>query len=419
MSLVVRYTFDQSSDILAEYTGNSSLALSGTTTSLTSVTDATYGTVVSFNGGYAPLPAPKPPSSMEGDNPRTISVWTRRDDFTDFSWVFANSGTAKFWGKINNNSDEFEVSVSDTTITASSPSAYSVNTWAHTAVTFDGTTVSIYVNGVFNTSQAITTPLDPAGTGWFGIGGKFNTLNLFFGRMSDFRFYDDALDANAVSTLFSYGPNPIIPDLALAAYTHLIDINWLEVAGASTYYLKHIRDSGVEQDLTTTTSLTYTSTNLTPGSSYEIRVYTNLDQINHIYSETIVTSALDSTSVGNLMTRLGNDITLLTSDAVGQIDSLLGTVLTTGDIVKTSVGNTTFVKNTETITLPKVTKETILTSFDQSAGSGQTVSVVLPDASTSVFSYDEASNEVIFNGTDYAIGSSFVSGGFKVTPKDI
>ena len=47
------------------------------------------------------------------------------------------------------------------------------------------------------------------------------------------------------------------------------------------------------------------------------------------------------------------------------------------------------------------------------------VNVTLPDTSTVAVSYDETSNEIDAGSTTYAIGESFVSGGLKVTPKEI
>ena len=425
MPLVLNYKFDQSDPRLDSSGNDVALVevVDGPVSSPTqSVNDSTYGTVAEWfgNSGMS-LPAPKPPSTLLGDAPRSFSVWTRRDTNDSLEYVFWNSGdsSALFWGYFEANNNDFTVRTGQDTTTTTVANAFSPGTWAHIVTAFDGTTLTVYINGVLETTAAVS-PMDPTSTGWFAIGYPTNTTaGTYDGRMSDFRVYDDALDSSAVSQLFSDGPNPPVPDLVLTAYTHLIDIEWLVFTGASTYHLKYIKDSGTEQDLTTTAELSYTAMNPAPGYSYEIRVYTDLDLGTPVYTETTVTPIVDSTSVDNLMQRLDNNLTLLSSEAVGQIDTLLSTVLATGDTVITSVGITTFVQNNEIFTLPDVQKEALLTSFDQSSGAGQSVSVVLPDSSTTVVSYDEISNEVEVGGTSYAIGTSFISGGVKVTTEDI
>jgi len=63
-------------------------------------------------------------------------------------------------------------------------------------------------------------------------------------------------------------------------------------------------------------------------------------------------------------------------------------VLNTGDVVITSIGSTTFVADSETITLPEEPREVVFTPFDPASGSGQTVNVTLPDTSTVAVSYE-------------------------------
>lgn len=423
-TLVANYRFD-TIDPLVDSVGSYTLlaATSSGMTGIGHINDATYGTVANFSGLGGKILSSSSHAAVTGDSPRAFSFWVRRDLVSaSQEFVFHNGGiTVNFFhGYFSDNNDsEFTLRIGANYITATtSPPAFTAATWVHIAVSFDGTTGSIYVNGVFETSGSITNVMDPLHLATFSIGFKDNVADGFNGRMSDFKIYDDAIDANTVSQLSAGGPN-YVPEIVITAYTHLMDIEWLEVTGASTYHLSSSRDSNPEEGLTMTTGLSYVATNLVPGSSYEFRMYTDLDLISAVYTETSVTPTVDSTSVDNLMMRLGNDLTLLTVNAVEQVDSFLGTVLTTGDPVNTIVGITTFVKNAETVTLPHTPKEIVFTPFDQTSGSGQVVSIVLPDFSTAVISYDDNRNEVVYGDSNYAIGTSFISGGLKVTPKNI
>lgn len=174
-------------------------------------------------------------------------------------------------------------------------------------------------------------------------------------------------------------------------------------------------DSGSEQDLVTTTGLSHVFYNVVPGSSYELRLYTDLDTITPYFTETVVALIVDTTNTLSLLTRLENDVTLLSE----QVREVVFDVLATGEIIKTSIGLTTFVANSESVTLPESQKESVLSPFYQSSGPGQTVSIVLPDTSILSVSYDETSDEIDVGGTSYSTGDHFVAGGLKVTVKDI
>lgn len=423
MSLTLHYKFDQS-DVTIDSSGNSIVPTPFGT--VTSSTDATYGTVAYFDGSSG-FTISSPPSSLLGSSARTISTWGKRENITEFHYIHAGtSGNdfQRFWGRFQANDNTYDLRYANgndgvAKAIVTTPSApFGVDEWFHIVTTFDGTTVNVYVNGVLVETEVPLSTLNTVGN--FFIGHADGGSHSFRGQMSDFRTYDASLDATAVSQLFADGPNGAnVPTFNATPFTHLVDLDWGEISGATTYYLKFIKDGGNEESLATTTELAYVANNLVPDSSYEFRVYSDLDLVTAFYMETVSTPLVDSTSVASLLQRLGNNITLISSASFADIDSFLETTLTTGETVITGIGSTTFVKNSETLTLPDVPKTQVLTSFDQSSGSGQTVSILLPDTSTNVITYDESTDEISVGGTTYTIGTSFILGGQKVTPKDI
>lgn len=118
------------------------------------------------------------------------------------------------------------------------------------------------------------------------------------------------------------------------------------------------------------------------------------------------------------MVRIGSDLTLLNETALDHIDPLLNAVLRTGEVVNTPIGETIFVADAESLVISDV-NELVLTPFQNSDGSGQSVSIVLPDASTKTISYDETTNAVVSESTNFAVGTYFVVGGLKVNVKEI
>lgn len=419
MSLILHYKFDQSDPTIDSSGNASNLTNVG---SVVAATDPTYGTVAYFDGTQTSyLTLPTTPSAMRGSSPRTISYWLSRP-VLEQSMIYNNGDTAetRFGGYLFPNDTRYaHISGNGVTIIYDGVSgSFGLNTWYNFTVTYDGTTKILYVGGV-QVGTLTTTLATGSEELTIGRNNIFPTLP-FNGSISDFRVYDGALSAADVSQIFSDGPNGAnAVFLNVTPFTHLVDLDWNDISGATTYDLKFIKDGGNEESLATTTGLSYVANNLVPGSSYEFRVYSDIDLVTPFVTETVSTPVVDSTSVASLLTRLGNNLTLLSDTSLGDIDSLLETVLTTGETVITEVGSTTFVKNSETLTLPEAFKTQVLTSFDQASGAGQTVSILLPDTSTSVINYDESTDEVSVGGTSYPIGTSFILGGQKVTPKDI
>jgi len=85
--------------------------------------------------------------------------------------------------------------------------AFSLNTWAHVAVTYNDSSVTndpvFYVDGV---SQSVTEDLTPIGTATtnaqnFGVGDRAGSDRAFDGKMSDFAYWDTILSATDVEIL--------------------------------------------------------------------------------------------------------------------------------------------------------------------------------------------------------------------------
>jgi len=99
--------------------------------------------------------------------------------------------------------------------------------------------------------------------------------------------YDGDIGASNISQLFADGPNNAnVLALTLTPFTHLIDLDWNVISGASTYNVRYTVDAGAEQDLTVTTDLSHTFYNAVPGSSYEFRIFTDLDLVTPFFTET-------------------------------------------------------------------------------------------------------------------------------------
>ena len=80
---------------------------------------------------------------------------------------------------------------------ASGTSALALNTWTHLAVSYDGATIRLYVNGVQVGSRALTGPIAPS-TGALRIGGNAVWGEYFKGLIDEVRVYNRALSAGEI-----------------------------------------------------------------------------------------------------------------------------------------------------------------------------------------------------------------------------
>ena len=77
-----------------------------------------------------------------------------------------------------------------------------IGTWAHVAVTFDGTTARFYLNGTETGSGAFSFGQDKDSAVHFGSDDP-NGGNAFNGALDDIRLYDKALSADEIKTLMT------------------------------------------------------------------------------------------------------------------------------------------------------------------------------------------------------------------------
>ena len=204
--------------------------------------------------------------------------------------------------------------------------------------------------------------------------------------------------------------------LEATMFTHLADLTWSSIGGATSYTVTQTEDAGSEETIVSeTTDLSFTSLNLNPGSSYVFNLYTDLDLVTPATSITESALVVDTANVTALAVRLSNDFSILSESSYDEVDSQLRNFLMTGDEVILSSGNAVFVEDSDTI----VHSDTdILTPFESTAGSGQTITVTVGGESA-VLTYNESLNEVTYDGTAYGIGESFAVGTSKVTISEI
>lgn len=416
MTLVLQYKFDQTDLTVDSSSSGIDLVNAG---GVVSAIDPTYGNVASFDASSnSYFTSGTSVSALQGSSPRTISYWMNRNAKGNFGITYTYGNTSTTGGGIRAaiGSNGVLAPAYGVGVSANTSTTLAAGTWYHLSEVYDGTDLTFYVNGVLDGSLtiAMNSTSDPLSLGR-DVVHITSTNFIYTGYMSDFRVYDDSLTPAELLEIVSLGPNA---SLSVTMYTHLADLSWDVIPGATTYTITSNKNSEGEINVVDTSDTVFEVLDITPGASYEFRVYTDLDLVIPRYTTIEVAPIIETTSVETLMVRLQNDLTILSEDNSNSIEPFLRNFLTTNEIVKTSLGNTVFVANSDSIIIDKPEKK-LLTPFDESAGSGQNVSVILPDTSISIVDYDDTTNEVISESISYPVGTYFVLGSLKVTVKEV
>ena len=390
-----------------------------------SVVDEEYSNVASFDGSaYFTLPSASVPASMSGGSSRMVTFWIKLNNLSEVQYIFS-MGNATASGKrftaVVLTSGVVQVRFFNI-IAASTTVLLVPDVWYNISVGFDTSDnrVKIYVDGVLevDVGRSVNTA-----TTDFVIGANVEglTVQLLDGFLADMRIYDDVIDATEALLIYNTGPETFT--ILATLYTHVVDLTWRTVSGATTYTITQKEDAGSDVTIVDSSAdFAITLGGITPGSSYEYNIYTDLDLVTPEETITKVAPIVDSSSVQLLLTRFLNDLTdisEISTTALSEIDSVLREVLSTGDTVETEIGETTFVEDTGSITIP-LTGLSVLTPFIQSVGAGQTATMILDDdASSNVITYDDTVDEVVFEATNYAVGTYMIIGGYKVKVNSI
>ncbi len=203
--LVASYSFNEGTGTtLVDRTGTGH---TGTITGATWTTQGKFGSALTFDG---------------------VNDWVTVNDANDLdfttgmtleAWVFPTTSGGGSWrnvlikersgGEVFNlyaNADTnapvvYVVSASQpaTPLDARGVASLPLNTWAHLAVSYDGTTLRLYVGGNLVGSRAVSSPLLTS-TGVLRFGGNNVWGEFFAGRIDEVRLYNRALTQTEIQT---------------------------------------------------------------------------------------------------------------------------------------------------------------------------------------------------------------------------
>ncbi len=197
--LVAAYNFNEGSGtLLTDLSGN---ANNGTISGATWTTSGKYGNALSFNGTNALVTVNNAPS-LQLTSAMTLEAWVYPTTVSN-TWrdvIYKGNDNYYLEGTSSNSSRPAAGAILGGVYgEVYGTAALTANTWAHLAVTYNGATMQLYVNGVQVASHAQTGAIATS-TNPLQIGGDSLYGQYFAGRIDEVRIYNRALSVAEVQS---------------------------------------------------------------------------------------------------------------------------------------------------------------------------------------------------------------------------
>ncbi len=240
-------------------------------------TDSKEGThSLTVNGSNQFIELGNPASLPSGNASVTLAAWAKTTFSTGSHTIVAFGSPSTNQGVSIGQQGSSVNGGSFGSVTTSSTGLVQTNTWYHFAMTYDGTTVKLYLDGseVASAAKTINTTLFRA-----HIGKNVNNASWWGGSIDDVRIYDRQLSAAEVAALASASPElPAAPSAlsATAAGTSQINLSWTDNSTNETgFEIQRSLSSGsgfstIHTTAANTTS--YNNTGLASSTTYYYRI---------------------------------------------------------------------------------------------------------------------------------------------------
>ncbi len=167
-----------------------------------------YGSAAVFDNATSTVTVASLANVVPGGNtPRSVGFWMFR--------TASDNGNMVAWGERINNRRFAALHEGNGALRVigefndhTSTSIIPLNTFTHVAITYDGTTIRFYVNGVAAGTSAVGTPFNTnaANALRMGVNALPSNDEFFGGRLDEVRVYNRALSAADVTELFGFAP---------------------------------------------------------------------------------------------------------------------------------------------------------------------------------------------------------------------
>jgi hypothetical protein len=285
--LVAAYAFDAGSGTTA--VDSSGKGNTGTLSNATWTSAGKFGSALSFNGTNARVNVPDS-SSLHLTTAMTLEAWVNPSTVSSAWRDVIYKGNDNYY--LEGTSTSSGVPAGGGTLGGAGAAAFGsgalpVNTWTHLAVTYDGSTIRVFVNGSQVGSQAATGAITSS-TSQLQIGGDSVFSQYFKGSIDDVRVYNAALTAAQVQTdmatpVGSGGGSdtqaPSAPGTlsASAVSSSQVNLSWgaaTDNVGVTGYRVERCQGAGCSSfaQVATPAGTSFNDSGLSASTSYSYRV---------------------------------------------------------------------------------------------------------------------------------------------------
>jgi len=166
-----------------------------------------FGQAGVFNGSSSNIRIDSLAASISNNQPLTVSGWFNAAALDDYCIIELGeyvSGTFRiFWSPLGKVNCQLGTSSSSAT-SIPSVNTFSINTWNQFVLSFNGTSVSLYVNGNFEAQENCSYDID-TNRGYIGTSQYQNQSPVYYfnGSIDQVRIFNTALDPLEVEALYT------------------------------------------------------------------------------------------------------------------------------------------------------------------------------------------------------------------------
>jgi chitodextrinase len=376
-SLVAAYAFNEGTGTtVSDSSGNSN---NGTVSGATWTASGKYGSALVFNGTSA-LVTINNSASLQLTTGMTLEAWVN-PSVVNSAWrdvIYKGNDNYYLEGtSASGGAPAAGGTFGTVDATFYGTGALAVNTWTHLALTFDGTTARLYVNGVLASSQTepanLITSANPLQIGGDSLYGQF-----FQGMIDEVRVYNVALTLAQIqtdmATPIAGGSGPTAPanlTATLASGTQ-VNLTWspsTASGGIAAYLIERCQGVGCNSFVQVGSSPTtgYSDTGLTANTTYNYRVRA-LDNSGNLGPYSLTAQAYTGIAVSPR-------VAALTATGTQQFTATVGSVTWSVDGVNGGSASVGTISTTGLYTPPATVGSHVVTATtsDQSQSASATV----------------------------------------------
>jgi hypothetical protein len=161
-----------------------------------------YGSALNFDG-INDLVTVNDSPTLDLTSGMTLEAWVRPTAISGWRSIIlkerVNNLSYALYGNNNLNRPDGEISINNTSKITNGSAQLPLNTWTHVAVTYNGSSLILFVNGT-QVSSKVTTGSIQTSTNQLTIGGNTVWGEYFKGVLDEIRLYNTALTQNQIQT---------------------------------------------------------------------------------------------------------------------------------------------------------------------------------------------------------------------------